>query len=153
MNPNEVFSQISDIAQFLAGIPSINSGGCGIAAYVMAKKLEERGITVSCAFLDDVRFRFNTNKKALETNSLSSLRTPNHIVLQFEDFVFDCNGRFYYEEWIWYEKEDSLFNLNISVLPAVIHYSEWNPEFNREKEIPRIEESLKIDLSFAIKEK
>lgn len=146
---------LEKLSKKLKVISYINLGGCGIAAYAVLKYLKiyhpELLKTISVVFCYEVYLlsTYETNRLLLSTRA-RRYSIPTHIVIKVgKNKYFDADGFSSYRKyWKWVHmlpKTDEM-----SILLSTINNprdSWWNTYFDREKNIPKIEKALKIDLS------
>lgn len=139
-----------DVQSFLGSISSINSGGCGIAAYSMylwLKKKEELPSDFNIVYLhrDYDEMEFESNKAFLEGKG-KKVHSCVHAVVKMNGKHVDSKGD--------YEGVNG-FPLTLGIgaehidrfMVNSLNKPEWNPRFNRQEYIPAIEEALGVDLS------
>lgn len=132
------------LKRFLAGIPEINEGGCGIAAYIMQKWLKSKGIPAEIVYLYNNRYdkNFLHNQNQISKEEILSHACSHAGVLVKGKFQ-DCNGISPLSDaYHVLSEEDCLNSINNGI---------WNPEFYRGMWIPIIEERVKINLNAIIK--
>ena len=147
------FIQFEEMREFLNSIPSINSGGCGVAALAMYRWVEKNMPDYKADVIFHMFHRskdhYTNNKKLIKTNQFcNDLVAPSHIGIQIKNVtpVLDSEKSLkkdLYGFVIKTNSEDVLIN-------ALNNVDTWNPMFNRKKRVPRIEQHLGIDLSDVI---
>lgn len=148
-NPDSI-KTIEDVQEFLGDIRSINSGGCGIAAYsiyLWLKKQdavpEDFNITYLHRVFDEPEF--TSNKDFLEGNG-KKVDACSHAVVKMHGKYIDSKGDYL-------DVDDYPFVLGIGTehidrfMVNSLNASKWNSIFRRENNIPLIEKTLGIDLS------
>lgn len=139
---NQELDNFQDVYLFLSWIPSINLGGCGVAALSMYRWLEKNeGQRPPIILLYSSERRYNSNLKYLEKGKKRNLQIPNHCVIgyPFEDFNEIIKKWSY--EFYWNQITDEE-----GILKMLNNGKNWGHRFNREN-IPKISERLGIDLS------
>lgn len=133
---------IGKALKFLNSIPNINSGGCGIAALAMYRYLKKNKLLPKDF---KILFLYNNNCKSLyDANRKGGNFGANHIVFWFNGNLYDTDGLFEIE----YTDYKYILPASIKKLLAALNDDNgWNPMFKREKQIPKIERRLKINLS------
>lgn len=132
------------VRQYLAGIPYIHHGGCGIAAYAMYLWLKDHGE------LSNFKFVLCYDEYQISTveNNLNALRDPGAIVPDV------CNHVLIYNDERYFDAEDDYINLarydfiqhtraSWFVVNMINNKGRWNSLFDRAY-IPKIEEALGI---------
>jgi len=147
------FIKFEKMREFLNTIPSINSGGCGVAALAMYRWVEkympEYKADVIIHMFHRKKDHYSSNRKLIKNNSFcNDLLAPSHIGIEIKKMtpVLDCERTLKKEQYgfvIKTNSEDVLIN-------AINNVDTWNPMFNRKKRVPLIEEELDIDLSDVI---
>ena len=147
------FILFEEMREFLNSIPSINSGGCGVAALAMYRWIEknmlEYKVDVIFHMFHREKNQYKNNKKLIKTNQYcNDLVAPSHIGIQIKNVtpVLDSEKTLDKHSYVFVIKtnsEDVLIN-------ALNNVDTWNPMFNRKKRVPLIEKRLGIDLSDVI---
>jgi len=145
MNEPKTFEEVQ---KFLSNIPSINGGGCGIAAFTMYKWLKKHGELnygfrfVACydSAYDDEN-RYINNMKVLRTKEGKAMAS-SHIAITNGGPVLDCNG------YITLTRYDLIQFIGAEwfITNMINNTGSWNPSFDREH-IRYIEQILDLDLS------
>lgn len=142
----------------LRTIPTINEGGCGIAALSMYRWLKQKNLLngdehFKFLYLYDdydmfFKNQYETVIDALQ-NSNSEIITPDHVVFYYSDNHYDSNGT---KDHII--EADEMYNINLTqsvdekqLVETINNVSDWSPKFNRNLYVPYIEEKLSITLS------
>lgn len=136
-------------------IPTLNHGGCGLYAYMMGEYLKEKGIPdVSCFAIQShlrmepehysniVKIYNNKNLNMMEwlDNDVEfhhigvKFRLGLHMV--YHDSSLTIKGDV--ERWWDMKIVPTSFDVESIKYVAVNDPSEWNPDFNRSTEIPKL---------------
>lgn len=125
-----------DARKYLASIPSINSGGCGVAALAMRRFLKKASVS-SDLFYETHR---EADEELLESNTPLA---PPHVVIRVHGVIQDSSRI----------RSDSggiiarhIFEVSEDYLVLSIKEGRWNCRFDRTY-VPEIEEKLGVDLS------
>ncbi len=150
MEKEEKPKTFEEVRQFLATIPAIHLGGCGISAYAMYKwllkneelsKVQKMKFMLCYDYLEkDV---YENNLKNLYMKKIHEISGCCHVGLYYDYEFIDCEkniNRKRYDYIQFIESDDDWF-----LLAAINNKNTWNPTFNREH-IAQIEEALEIDL-------
>lgn len=128
--------------KFLNEIPSINWGGCAIAAvslYKWFKKhnlIEKLNVKLIYTYYD--QYQFSTNSKYLN-NEIESFTTCSHALISVNNQTYDSSGKESVNSY-YHEVSESF------VLQTIYHSTYWNPSFDRKKYVKQITSSLGIKL-------
>lgn len=142
----EVDTDFEQVKETLGNIAYINAGGCGISALAMYRWLKAHNkLKKDTAFMyfDNCDETYCDNLKALKGQDAEPT-SCSHVVLQHGKKYIDCYGevrpkyRYRYKLRI---KSESF------VIASINNMGNWNPSFDREKNVPKIEKRLGIDLS------
>jgi hypothetical protein len=132
-------------------VPSLNNGGCGVFALLLGEKLEAMGFLVEYCYV----LRYKKDNKyidnAVYNNDVFDINYASwcHVVLKVNNRYFIDSGG------IFLRKRDIVATATASPYGGIstptpkemveTHVSiecEWNNEFNRKKEKPKIEKLL-----------
>jgi len=134
----ETLKQVQD---FLRGVPSINCGGCGVAALTMHRWLKDHGVESEMVFLHEMYDRnYQTNAMRMKRGS-GMAEAPAHAVIKHRKRYKDCGG---YRPKSWGERVVKMSE--DAVVDAINLSRRWNPRFKRSA-IPAIEKETGVDLS------
>lgn len=131
------------LKEFLSNIPCIHHGGCGIATLAMYKFLRNNGEDCNIAYLhksSDVNGAIN-NLNYYRDNT----QTPdsaNHVCLFYLGQFMDCSKILNPSDY-----KCIIFGNEEMLLKSVKNVSKWNSDFDRETNIPLIEEFLEFSLN------
>lgn len=138
---------LDDVRDYLSAIPYLHNGGCGIAAYAMYKWMVAndclpKGFRI--VFGTNYEDEHDNNKRAISDRSFIPV-APNHIFLRVNRKLIDAKGDVRHTKYIYlqYIKEKDIWFL----IEAINNKRTWNSDFNRRRQIPRIEHNLNISLS------
>lgn len=143
-------NSIKDVLDYLNTIPYINRGGCAIAAlavYLWAKQNNKLPEDFEIWYLHYWTDDYNDNQNYLAgNNSWSSSCT--HAVIYYDGKIVDSNTE---------DVNTAAYGRHILSIPKSMvetfildtldNIYMWNPDFNREKYVPQIEEKLNITLT------
>jgi hypothetical protein len=145
---------INDVFAYLAWIPYINLGGCGISALAIYRWLEKENLLIKNPISKGQNTRFvflyegngkhifDNNKEAIKDINTEPI-APNHAVLFHDGNYIDVDGIIDVSTYKWMQNisnEDFIIRANNTV-------DYWNPSFDRNKYLRLIEKRLGIDLS------
>lgn len=143
-----MLDNLSKIRKIISEIDSINRGGCGIAAYAVYLYLKEKDIlpksfrivTLHCTDMDNAAHN-NRFIIGQEKNGVSA----NHIGFMIDNIIMDCKKIIDLTEYrsVVVIPRNKIVEYLISALTTSL---DWNPSFNRNRQIPIIEKKLKIKL-------
>mgnify|MGYP007044048173 FL=1 len=134
-----------NIAEALRDIdlPDINSGGCGIAALAalrLAKKHNEE-VNIVLLYKSDEKNWFESNQSLIKSGNIKDAFVPSHVAIIFDGITVDTSG--IVEDYSYsYSQSD----ISEDELITLINHGDWNDRFQRDKDIPRIEKILGINL-------
>jgi hypothetical protein len=154
MKTKSKITTLEEVFKYLAWIPRINNGGCGISALAIYRWLEKENLLIKNPILKykNTRFVFcyekycksimQNNKKAVKNLDTPPI-APNHAVLYHMGEYIDADGIVDISTYEWMQnitEEEFIVRANNNV-------DYWNPDFNRNKYLGLIEKKLDIDLS------
>ena len=136
---------LEQLRQFLGKIPTINAGGCGIAALAMYREAERLGLKAEfqgvyfTGFEDD----FIYNMAKLECGRASDMILPCHMIVEVEGVLLDSRSIGQGELILWTYRH----NIPVNTAIAMIEDERlWKPTFVRAKYLPYIETYMGIQL-------
>ena len=138
-----------DVCKFLANIPGIHLGGCLVSAYAFqqyAKKIGEEVPVIVGLYHNDSSLSFRTNIEFIKNNGKGEASSAYHFVWKYKKRrgLFDADGKYF----DFVEKKIQIpLELSTLFYRTAMKCGPWNTVFNR-SEIPRIEETLGVDLSY-----
>jgi len=136
--------KLEDLRFFLSNLPSINEGGCGIAALAMYKLLQSIGIESKIVYMHK-SYALSSALNNLNFDAGNSVQpdAATHICLFYEGKFIDCNKEIDPSEYKYI-----LFADESKLLKSLKLAHRWNSDFNREQNIPEIEKFLGFRLNF-----
>lgn len=144
MNTHQITS-FSDVRYYLSRLPSINEGGCAIAAYAMYLWLKKHDqLTDDFAFVFGYRWNkdsFNTNQEVLDNNK-GPAHSASHVFIYTQGRYMDTNcENTTPNNYAWHHiiKEEWF-------LVSSLNNGVWNSDFDRVN-IKDIQEVLDVDMS------
>lgn len=160
---------LDQVRNFLNDINAINCGGCGIAAYAMYLWLEKNNLAADytvCFLYSYIDTDYHTNSAYLESN-IGYPTSANHVVLfnTVTGEYIDAEETWTDETWsssywggtnkilkVHKSKIHDFLIKSLMVDDRPVHelYNTsgiWNPAFNRNREITKINKTLGIDLN------
>lgn len=144
----EKLKTLAEVRQYLSSIERINQGGCGVAALAMYKwlakhdEIDHHFKFVFCyASYDEYTY---VNNVGVLKNKIGKAIACEHIGIYYDDKYLDCNSelpltRYGTIQFVSYDQTWFIQN-------AINNIGSWNPAFNRNKWIPKIEKELGISL-------
>lgn len=129
--------------KFLAQIPEISMGGCGIAALALYDLAKKENRKVKIYYLYDIWEEWVADKNLeYKKGNSKTADGANHIVLQFkgEDIYHDCKGVYNPENTGFTEFIHSVTRKHL--VNSIIHGSCWNNSFDRSVWLPKINEMM-----------
>lgn len=138
---------LEDVQRFLKTVPSINCGGCGIAALAIGRWLKKSNLVASAVYVFGQRDleTFNQNARA-QADPSSKPGSASHVGVIVYDYakktqsIIDCGGTFDITSYSYSNLGDEKF-----LLKSINACDEWNPSFRR-RHVKEIAEALDIDL-------
>lgn len=147
-----------EVREYLSNIPSIHFGGCGVSALAMGLWLENNGADMSNFKLVLLHSDYNIHKYQKNVSFIqgksNTAESCTHVIINWEGVDMDCSNEGKEVKFI-----NSPFELRINFenykkfLSNALNYGFWNPSFNREAWIPRIEKKLGINIQEIISQK
>ncbi|MFO7969745.1 MAG: hypothetical protein R6U15_06550 [Candidatus Izemoplasmatales bacterium] len=135
---------LKQVQKYLDDIPNINSGGCGVSALAMKKWLKKnKNKDVKIKFLyRGHEFAYMKNDEILKGNEKENLRAPAHCCIIYGKKHKDSTGDILLRDFSTRHEipNDKMF------IDCVKDDSTWNPCFERDMYIPKIEKDLGISL-------
>lgn len=134
---------LEEVMDYLSNIPDINAGGCGISALAMYRWLKKHNLLNNTKFvyLHFSMSEYEDNRLAMVNGT--KLFAPPHCVLEHNGILIDSDG-----EVDTYEFGEHHLTIDDErVIVDSINSDDWNPSFDREKWVPKIEKRLGINLS------
>lgn len=143
-------ASLSQARAALDKIPTINLGGCGVAALALHRWALIHADQVSIPDRPFVfyweredYFELSRNDEKLAQGDLDAVEVPWHVGIELSGKVIDSRGLACGKTDIAQEyKLDE-----IELLHIINNCTGWNSAFNRRKYVPIIEKALQIDLS------
>jgi hypothetical protein len=141
-----------DAVRFLNSIPDINCGGCGIAAVSLYLWLKKNGYNVKntkVVYLYSDSDSYRTNQSFLSNEDVYAT-SCEHAVLYHKGRYIDSRGVI--DDNTHTHPRVSRYNMShfidfdVKFFRASFSSDYWNDYFERQKEVPRIEKVLGIDL-------
>lgn len=136
-----------EVRKYLSDIPSINQGGCGVAALAMYKWLVKKD-KIDYTFSFVLCYNYQTEEYVNNSHVLRTRKGDavacHHVVIYYEQQFLDCNGKMepsIYDTLQFVKYDDAWFMQN-----AINNKSSWNSMFDRKTWVPEIEEMLDISL-------
>ena len=132
-----------DAQDYLASIPCIHFGGCGISAYVMYKWLKQNKRVprkFSFMFLYTDHYEYIHNKGVLEGED-DEPKACSHIAIKYRKRIIDAEGVINEN----YTHTQAISDPNF-LLRTINNVGSWNHCFNRDY-VPKIAKTLHLDLS------
>lgn len=129
--------------KFLDKIPSINRGGCGIAALAMYDAAKREGKKPKIVYLyswmcdTDLIERNKRFKKGEEENAAAC----SHVVIKLGKKYWDSEGKVNLKNWKGFKKDEEISRKHL--IASIDNVDEWNDCFNREKWVPKIQKFFK----------
>jgi len=139
--PGKDIKDFPEVLRFLNHIDSINWGGCGISALAVHNWLKRYDEKSKIVFVYNDSEEFETNKTALQERN-KVIDAPNHAVLYYKRRYYDSHGLYSMVG----KKHLCLFVSKDVATECIKDANNWNPSFNRKKNIPLIKKSLNIKL-------
>ena len=130
-----------DVRKYLSGIPSINDGGCGIAALSMYRWLEKNKNEKSffiCCYTDSENCQNNLSYLGKDKDKLSA---PSHCGIEHGNKFLDSRSTI---PIVMYN--DLHFTNEKGMLELINYGKEWNLQFKKEN-TKEISKRLGINLS------
>ena len=127
------FKSIKDACFALGEIPSINCGGCGIAAYFIEKECLKRKLK------PEIVFMLHHSDKPNEKKPFA----PRHALVKVGNRYYDARGEHNEPGWGGVETIVSEKYL----LRSIKNKNSWNDEFDREEYVPEIEKKFGFNLA------
>lgn len=138
---------LKEVQKYLNSIDCINCGGCGIAAYSMYLQLKKNNLItdkfkfVLCykSYCEDC---YVNNQDVLRNHSGNAI-APTHMVIYYNNEYLDSTGVEDVSDykWIQHVTEEWFIQNCINNVPT------WNYMFDRSFYIPKIEQTLGINLN------
>jgi hypothetical protein len=153
-NP-QLETQFKSALATLGNIPSINRGGCGIAALAIHRWLLAHGVkpVVTSPFRllwdGDDEWEAQRNDDRLWKGEIYAANVPAHIVIELHDGLYDADGIY---DPISNGDIEQDYHLTDSELLYIVNRGDanWNSRFKRAKYVPVIEQALGISLADVI---
>ena len=138
-------NEITEICNFLNNIPTINGGGCGVAAIVIHDILNKYNIPNEIIFLYDHNDDYDLIRNKTAKQDLSKeFASCDHAVIWVEGQYIDTSGFKYinkYKSRISMSREEVIKSLRQGI---------WYWLFNRNIWIPYIEEKIGYKLNLDV---
>lgn len=138
---------LAQVQDKLDSIYAINWGGCGISALAMYRWLYNNDMLAG-----DEHFvylyvshdhNFGINDKLLKSKrTKNKIGSCSHIMLFHNGKVHDSRGCKIRDHYVY--KHD---NITEKQLIHALNHGDWNDDFDREEQMPKIERMLEVDLS------
>ena len=141
---------LNDVRRVLRDIPTINNGGCGIAALAIARWLRKSDhVRASCMIIygqmDYETYKRNNEAQINRSNSPGSAYHIGVLIYDYDEnkqMVIDVNGTFDVTQYSYANISDEIF-----LLKSVNECDQWNQAFIRRRFVKKIADELDIDLS------
>lgn len=133
--------KLNVIKIILEHIPWINSGGCGIAAYVLyhvAKQIAPEA-DVKIMYMYRCEYDYDSNKSIIENNDLDGVHAPCHCFTMVDGIRYDTSR-------VFSRYDANIIQVQENFLVQSLLSSNWNPMFNR-NHCRKIEIVTKLNLS------
>lgn len=142
--------KIKTVQQILKNIPNINYGGCGISAlamYLWIQKYEGIIPKIVFCYRTGKEDSYSNNKKSIKEGRVT-LEVPPHVAIIYKGKRYDSEGMVIKGKVGWGGYIFSRFHqVKINELINTINRThDWNDSFDRDKNIPIIENILGIEL-------
>lgn len=124
-----------ELQSYLNQIPSINRGGCGIAALAMYDAAIREGKSPKIVFGYNWLGSDWERNQQFKTGKSDLAESATHICLEMDGKVIDSEG----VSSLWDEYCSTFHEATREHLVAAIKYGGWNSEFKRDKWLPQIE--------------
>ena len=151
ISKTEVASTIKRITYLLSKqkfFPTINAGGCGLYAALLAKELENIGENFFVVYIDSSNNAFkNSMEIESNVNNLRGKVSCNHIMIYWNKNYIDAERysrklpQKYINRTIWFVELSS-----DSMLNAYRKSDAWNPTFKRTN-LPKISKIIKSEFN------
>lgn len=134
----ELPPKLQELRTLLGNIPSINNGGCGVAALAMYRVAREYDLPVNIMFLYTDWFRDAYNNNMAFMNKTGAYADScNHVVLEINGIVFDSRNA---------DMDISRYTMRHRVTEALLlaslHNDVWTTTFKRNIYMPQIDKWL-----------
>lgn len=137
---------LDEVLEFLGTIPTINEGGCGIAALSVWKWAEKNcpkeldNISIVYLYENEEYNLLLQNKSAIVCDDLDLIFVPPHVAILWEDVILESGGGEVTEYKLYDEVPINFLEKSLK------QFWKWSGIFSRFQWIPVIEKELGIDL-------
>ncbi len=132
---------LQETREFLLKIPYINNGGCGIAALSMFLASQNENTQVIYMYRNYSESSYKNNKRVLETGE-GNAEAAEHVALLLENgVIIDCEKEVDIND---YQYSNTTTDINFII--NSIENGSWNPFFDRNKYLPKIEKFINFQI-------
>jgi hypothetical protein len=151
----KVPKDLEETRKFLSKIPFIGRGGCGIAALAMYDVATEIGLSpkIVYGYYDegDINHTNNENYKRIKSEDSDASEyawSAPHVMLEIDGKKIDCEREYTVSEIsrLWFIDFLDQTITRDHLVDSIRNTKAWNPSFDREEYIPKIEEHLGFKL-------